>query len=658
MNPLRHHLGLLWGLCCCVLPAWGQVDSQDSIPNYDLRGLSLRIYLDPPYAVKGSREWNMDSLSLANAQMGNLTELFREMPSVAVKRYAPGGLATPTIRGTGAGHVQTFWEGLPVNSPMLGQQDFALGAGSLFDQVALRYGGASLQEGSGGLGGAIRLGNAIARDFHPRYSLKVREQYGSFLSNASNVDLAASNGKWGTNSKLYLNTARNHFPFPNIGLAGTPLQRLQNAAFLQWGGLQELFFSPSRQRFVARLWLLNSARDLPPTMLVQDARESQTDQTLRSMLEWKAPTRKGAIETKAGWFREAMTYRNPLAGIVAPSRLNRWIAQSDYDHMQEVRKLALKGAGIRLLYDQATTEGYADSVAEFLASAYAKGEWHLHGRNFLSLLLREEYAAAQFSPILGYLGGQFDLGVKGLSLHANASRNHRFPTLNDRYWVPGGNPNLRPELSHGGEAAVVYTAAHKRNLFHAELGGYVSQVNDWILWVPVTAAIWQPENVQRVTAMGIEAILRKTGSLGNLDYRMDAHYTFSSSRNQDGHQLIYTPQHNASLRLNLAWTSWSLQCFQDWNSRRYTVMDNSEWIKGFGTTDLSLGWKYEDTRHSPPVHHRLEAIQRRYYFQLQAGLRNLANVHYQTVAWRPMPGRSFFFRVDIVFSGSSRKNGY
>lgn len=41
-------------------------------------------------------------------------------------------------------------------------------------------------------------------------------------------------------------------------------------------------------------------------------------------------------------------------------------------------------------------------------------------------------------------------------LKASVSRNYRFPTLNDLYFLPGGNPNLRNEHGFSYDAGVSF----------------------------------------------------------------------------------------------------------------------------------------------------------------------------------------------------------
>jgi outer membrane cobalamin receptor len=272
------------------------------------------------------------------------------------------------------------------------------------------------------------------------------------------------------------------------------------------------------------------------------------------------------------------------------------------------------------------------------------------------MVLRQELNDVKLSPLLGMLGSQFRLLDQGLTVNLSAARNYRYPTLNDRYWFPGGNPDLRPELSQSIEANLTFSKSRMENSLVLSLGGYYNHVRDWILWVPSTTAIWHPENVQTVNAKGLEANLKAIHQMGSIYIYLVGNYNLSHTQDQDGQQLIYTPRHNAFGRLMLRKGAWNVQYSQDWNSRRYTVVDNSAWLKGFTTGDLSLGWKLPqaevldqfgnmDSRSGPKD---------RMGLQIQLGMRNLWNLQYQTVASRPMPGRSVFIRLDWDLAAKGR----
>ncbi|MFN8394697.1 MAG: TonB-dependent receptor plug domain-containing protein [Bacteroidia bacterium] len=645
---------MLLGLLGAALQALGQSDSVRQEP-YDIQGVVIRVTLESGHHLGGAREWTPDSLTLANAQMGNLSDLLREMPSVATKRYAPGGLSTPTLRGTGAGHTPIYWDGIPLNSPMLGQQELSLGAGNLFDRLTVRYGGNSLVLGSGGIGGAIDLKGMDGTAYCPSYLLKIREQFGAFGSNSSNLNIGLSNNHLRSNTAGYLNTARNNFPFRNSTLPGNPVERLSSAGFLQVGGMEELTYTKRRSMYSARLWLLQSDRDLPPTMLTADAQEHQSDRAVRAMVGWHTAFRPYRnLSAQGALMDEHSHYTNVVAGIDAPSGFRRWVAKSDYTDDYSLRRLGLKSAGIRWMHDVSTAQGFSGALSQSSLSGYATGVLRVQEVNYVHALVREEWVDGQWSPFLGYLAGGIDI-TDGLKASAALTRNYRFPTLNDRFWMPGGNPLLRPELSHSAEIALKYSRSEpyeqfrQRNI-NAEFTGYYNRVRDWILWLPGIGSIWRPENVDDVTAMGLEFVASKEGLIRDAKYSVRVNYTISSTRDSDGKQLIYTPQHIGAARLLLFWHSWSIGYFQDFNGKRFTTKDNSSSLPGFTTADINIGWQGTLLENYSGDRSSLKRLQN-HAIHLQAGVRNIFNAQYQTVAWRPMPGRAWYLRLDISFSG-------
>ncbi len=86
-------------------------------------------------------------------------------------------------------------------------------------------------------------------------------------------------------------------------------------------------------------------------------------------------------------------------------------------------------------------------------------------------------------------------------LKASAARAFRMPTLNDRYWQLGGNPDLRPETAWSADLGAAFTAAARR----AEVTAFATTARDQIVWSPTAAGFWAPQNVARTRALGLEA---------------------------------------------------------------------------------------------------------------------------------------------------------
>ena len=90
------------------------------------------------------------------------------------------------------------------------------------------------------------------------------------------------------------------------------------------------------------------------------------------------------------------------------------------------------------------TIGYNHARTELSASITAK--WMPTERLGLSVTLREEMYGDKWVPLIPAFFIDGILSKKGnIVAKASVSRNYRFPTLNDLYFLPGGNTDLVPE---------------------------------------------------------------------------------------------------------------------------------------------------------------------------------------------------------------------
>ncbi|MCS7085155.1 MAG: TonB-dependent receptor, partial [Bacteroidia bacterium] len=142
------------------------------------------------------------------------------------RRYSPGGLASVSLRGTGPTHTQLYWNGLAVHSPLLGQSDFNL----FFKGGRLLYGGASLEYGIGGFGGAIVWQSSVPIQNEFRTSVS----WGSFGTRALQNTFAQKFRRWAIRLNTDYRQADNDFSFKNMSIPGQPTvtQRSAKALFV------------------------------------------------------------------------------------------------------------------------------------------------------------------------------------------------------------------------------------------------------------------------------------------------------------------------------------------------------------------------------------------------------------------------------------------
>jgi iron complex outermembrane receptor protein len=170
----------------------------------------------------------------------------------------------------------------------------------------------------------------------------------------------------------------------------------------------------------------------------------------------------------------------------------------------------------------------------------------------------------------------------------------RHPSFTDRYWVPGGNPDLRPEQGWTIEAGL--------DVHGVSVTAFRTGLRDRIVWRPKLAGaatsvvrVYTPENVGLVVSRGLE--IRLEGSSGDrLRLFWTVHGTLVSAVDRSrsdapayNHQLRYTPTRMAGGTLRAVWRSWHVELRGRHTGRRYVTADESRWLDPQSSFDLRLG---------------------------------------------------------------------
>jgi len=185
-TSLRYLLAIM-----IFLLLYGKTNGQMIFDTLQLNEFEIIDYhFDKQSAINKS---TIDSLQQTELGLHDIGELLSSFTPVYVKSYGKGSISTVSFRGTGASHTKVIWEGFNINSPMLGQTDFSTIPVSLFDKIELQYGGSSLTEVSGALGGSVNL--KTKSGFEDNGILSMTQSVGSF-----NTFLTAATLRLGNNS--------------------------------------------------------------------------------------------------------------------------------------------------------------------------------------------------------------------------------------------------------------------------------------------------------------------------------------------------------------------------------------------------------------------------------------------------------------------------
>ena len=105
----------------------------------------------------GIEKMTLDTLILHDNVSLSMGDILSQHSCLFIKNYGRATEATAEFRGTSPSHTQVLWNGLKLNSPMIGTFDFSTIPSYFIDEANLYHGASSLNVTSGGLGGAVEL---------------------------------------------------------------------------------------------------------------------------------------------------------------------------------------------------------------------------------------------------------------------------------------------------------------------------------------------------------------------------------------------------------------------------------------------------------------------------------------------------------------------
>ncbi len=590
-----------------------------------------------------------DSTAMVSSLTTSLSDLLTGYTPVYIKDNGQGSEATASFRGTAASHAAIVWNGIKLNSPMTGYTDLSLMPLFFIDDVYLLHGGSSLAESSGALGGSIHLENLPA--WNNRAGISGILQRGSFDTGNYMVKLNAGNPFFHSATRFYYGASDNDFTFKNIGVIPNRTDTLRDGGYHKSALLQEFYLRSSRNLVAAiRLWVQGSNRNLPQLMSYEgrDKKEDREDRQGRAQIEVSRYRAGSHWKFLTGINRSVMEYtrRSARPDYLLEDAETRETSLSNlfrYDN-RFTSSITLRGS-IEANYYQI----YAINRNKNTENRRHRTEGGLMvhllykpaPRTTLFLLSRAEVYDGHIAPWIPAAGIEANISSSlPLEIKASVTRNYHKPTLNDLYWVPGGNPELLPEQGFTGECSLTMTSEHRNLSVKQELTIYGSRIDHWIIWQPSStgASYWEAENLRQVDATGGEYDFRGALKWQQWNFRLAGNYAFTRTINRtstgladrsEGKQLIYIPRHIANLHCGISHSGWELLSGLKFTGRRYTQSSNDESLfeyilNPYCLTSLALqksaSFRFAEAR-------------------IQFKVENLFNVTYQQVLWRPMPGR-------------------
>ena len=644
----------------------------------------VRVYGQRPMKEIGTQQTKFDSLALKENISLSMADVLTFNSSLFVKSYGRATLSTVAFRGTSPSHTQVTWNGMKINNPMLGMTDFSMIPSYFIDDASLLHGTSSVNETGGGLGGAVRLATKPAQA--EGFGLQYVQGIGSFKTFDEFLRLTYGNKHWQASLRAVYSSSPNDYKYRNHdkklniydedkNIIGQyyPIERNRSGAFKDLHILQETYYNTGQgDKFGLQAWYTSSNRELQ--MLTTDYgsdtdfENRQREHTFRGILSWDHLRSNWKVAANAGYVHTwlAYDYRRDVGNgnmqVMTRSRSKvntfygkvdgeyylgeKWLLTANLSAHQHFVTSADKNI-IRQDGNQAIV-GYEKGRMELSGSVSAK--WRPNDRIGVSAVVREDVYGHNSSPIIPALFVDGVLSERGnVMAKASVSRNYRFPSLNDLYFLPGGNPDLRNEQGWTYDAGLSFDVGESGVYsLSGSATWFDSRIKDWILWLPTPKGFFSPRNVKDVHAYGVELKADANVALSQeWSIALNGSFSWTPSINVGeklspadmsvGKQLPYVPEYSSSVTGRIGWKQWSFLYKWCYYSERYTMSSNDNTLSG----------------KLPTYYMNNISLERLLTFSwadlsIKGTVNNLFDEEYVSVLSRPMPGINFEIFIGIT----------
>lgn len=670
----------------CIHAIAEERDSIAVAQRYALPELSVTSYR--PLSQIGVMKSELDTLVLRDNIALSLGDVLTYGSGIFVKEQGRGALSTVSFRGTSASHTQVSWNSIPLNSPTLGFTDFSMIPSYFVDDAMLLHGSSSISESSGGLGGAVILATDLRR-LPEGNKFTFVQGVGSYSTFDEFLKYTFRSEKWRSSTRFVASLGRNNFYFinnekweleyddkGNISRQYHPREQNRNASYRDFHLLQELEYQPSPNhtwRLVA--WGTHSWRQLPLLAVIfsNDRKliNDNTSNSIRAALSHRFQGADWTLESKLAHSTNRVAYDNgsEIPSLGRTSYTYRTRSLLHHTFLEERLKwfaspkwlidASLK-AGLQQAYTSDLqklnlddgTYGASLSNHRVEASAYLSAKYSPSDRLGIAPAIRLDLYGKKIAPIIPAIYLDYLLyKPANIYLKASVSRNYHHPTLNDLYYFPGGNPDLRPEQGFSYDIGATFDYATPDWKLGGGVNWFDSHIKDWIIWLPAsgTTSIWTPLNLHKVHAYGVEANLQgayRFNELTQVDFQTNFAWTPSINKGPQlhprdqsvGKQLVYVPKISLSAIARITHDTWRMTYKLAHYSKRYTLTSNQVTPAGvvspYYMSDISI----EKLIKLRPID-----------LSVKLAVKNLFNHKYQTVIGYPMPGTNFELFITIEY---------
>lgn len=579
------------------------------------------------------------NLKTKNYSFNNLSDVLDNNAKVSLKKYGEGQISSISVKGFNASHTDVFWNGVKLNSPSLGQADLSII--SLGNNTNL-----SISEGNN-IAGKVSLDNYI--DYLKKNKeLTFTSSLSSFASFKQSISYEFSKNKnFYSNSNVSFIYNLNKYKYANKSLPNNEEIYLENGEirtinFEQINALR-LDYENSLNTFFK---IFYADRNIAPTIYESSSSKNQKDNLYLAKIEWRNINKYKRYKLKLNFSFVKQNLRFKL------SKNSTAILNSSNSLQANLlfNKVIINKFKFELLLNNELENGNSNN--------YSKNIWRnkllikpsfsfdlgkkLNIRTSVSeFLVKNEFSKPLASISLKYFERNLPAA---LLLQFDYSKKIKFPTLNDLYWNPGGNINLKEEYAHSFNLVSVLKRDFKpfkdnnKFVFENKLELFNVFSENYIQWQATNNGYWNPINLGNVFSRGftnnfsLKYIFKD--SVSNISNNFSYNFT-RITKTKEIEQLIYVPMNSIynTTSLNTKWFKFIVE--QQYVSQKYTSYDNELFLNSYYLLDLAI---YKNFK-----------LKNNNNFSISIEVNNILNKTYFTYINRPLPKRNLYLNFTYVF---------
>lgn len=613
------------------------------------------IVIGTPLAIKGLIAGN-GLLLRNNALFPEISDVLSLLPGSYLKDLGGlGSIKTLSYRGSNPSQTLTLFNGIRMNSAQNAVADMAVIPSSFISGIRISGGGTN---GSNAMAGTLALGSSRTPGHTGDGSagepaINYGASYGSFGDAGLFANGTFAPGPENVTTTLMLDHRRSkgNFPF-TVSYGGQESgYKRNNADFSSTSAGLQASWNAIRDSASFFLMIQKNYRGVPGPVLSGSMENSGSrfDETnILTSASYGHRYEGGSVSgISVAYKYGGLHYADTSAKEYSPEGLlnDYYVAELNpaLKYTFGLSENISAASSVEYLYAHLESDNLNDdltdvqrkvlSISEKMSGVFDFERFVLFTEISARLDWVEEKNHTLASAVIGAL-------IKPLNLKASAgyTKGYRLPSFNELYYFNFGNRHLRPEFSDGIEAELNYAGEPVLFLgtthsFALRASAYHRSVEDQIVSFPKSLLVWTAMNLQRVNASGFA--LTYEGVHFDEILSLMLNYSYNETRDMTegsftyGKLVPYMPQEIFSALAILDFQPLSVQSSATRYSFVYTTSENNRSLMIPGRTVVNAGLSY-----------KFETGERK-YISLNAGVKNIFDLSYQTILNYPMPGRQF-----------------